>query len=75
MGLLKNIVVYGFLSTPSARRATLVQEPLCTFQNDFYPRPPRGGRPSAFLYVSDIADFYPRPPRGGRLYALADKEI
>ena len=36
--------------------------------NDFYPRPPRGGRlfpfsagPAIFSY------FYPRPPRGGRL--------
>ena len=32
----------------------------------FYPRPPRGGRPSRkpplFLYLN----FYPRPPRGGR---------
>ena len=37
-----------FLSTPSARRATQVsqgmQRPVC----DFYPRPPRGGRPMPF---------------------------
>ena len=35
---------------------------------NFYPRPPRGGRP---IYdASDVnpeTDFYPRPPRGGRL--------
>ena len=33
-----------FLSTPSARRATIC--PLCEWQkkNNFYPRPPRGGR-------------------------------
>ena len=35
-----------FLSTPSARRATLmVQRPACALAN-FYPRPPRGGRPA-----------------------------
>ena len=38
----KNIII--FLSTPSARRATgqnLIFDPL---PEDFYPRPPRGGR-------------------------------
>ena len=35
--------------------------------NDFYPRPPRGGRrPSSTTPISS-ANFYPRPPRGGRL--------
>ena len=34
----------GFLSTPSARRATLGVRPLCNLSSDFYPRPPRGGR-------------------------------
>ena len=33
-----------FLSTPSARRATLGTEFLRILQDDFYPRPPRGGR-------------------------------
>ena len=33
----------------------------------FYPRPPRGGRPSGFAAPQYPAvDFYPRPPRGGR---------
>ena len=34
---------------------------------DFYPRPPRRGRPSSPAYrpLRD-RDFYPRPPRGGR---------
>ena len=32
----------------------------------FYPRPPRGGRPSATSSVEKTANFYPRPPRGGR---------
>mgnify|MGYP000872011576 CR=1 FL=1 len=32
----------------------------------FYPRPPRGGRPSARRAKASCQDFYPRPPRGGR---------
>ena len=34
--------------------------------NDFYPRPPRGGRPRETVDEEDEDDFYPRPPRGGR---------
>ena len=34
-----------FLSTPSARRATLRCAGPAEAQTDFYPRPPRGGRP------------------------------
>ena len=34
-----------FLSTPSARRATLADVPIEDEAADFYPRPPRGGRP------------------------------
>ena len=33
-----------FLSTPSARRATMSPRPTQTAGTDFYPRPPRGGR-------------------------------
>ena len=34
---------------------------------DFYPRPPRGGRPYVAGYVTKKTyEFYPRPPRGGR---------
>ena len=35
-----------FLSTPSARRATPVQSLFLLCRADFYPRPPRGGRPA-----------------------------
>ena len=35
-----------FLSTPSARRATLLFWRRCRCRRNFYPRPPRGGRPS-----------------------------
>ena len=33
---------------------------------DFYPRPPRGGRPIRPRRPSPPHNFYPRPPRGGR---------
>ena len=35
-----------FLSTPSARRATIQAALLLCADEDFYPRPPRGGRPT-----------------------------
>ena len=55
-----------FLSTPSARRATRPPSER-TFQNqNFYPRPPRGGRLNAPVIITSGYNFYPRPPRGGR---------
>ena len=57
-----------FLSTPSARRATAQLAALTAELEDFYPRPPRGGRPSTPPPWSSVAHFYPRPPRGGRLF-------
>ena len=80
---------FGFLSTPSARRATpapgafpggvlisihaLREEGDRTRQaergrrGNFYPRPPRGGRPvQARAAWRWARNFYPRPPRGGR---------
>ena len=33
---------------------------------DFYPRPPRGGRPMSAAVILVGSNFYPRPPRGGR---------
>ena len=79
-----------FLSTPSARRATLaacaalhadaisihalreegdtVPSSETTSVEDFYPRPPRGGRlQPVFQGENCCLNFYPRPPRGGRL--------
>ena len=35
----------GFLSTPSARRATVLANICAGCSRNFYPRPPRGGRP------------------------------
>ena len=40
-----------FLSTPSARRATVTQRTNAEWKTYFYPRPPRGGRPAVFVRV------------------------
>ena len=88
-------VVAIFLSTPSTRRATRLPgglgrvpdisihalreegdkagEPVTIPINDFYPRPPRGGRPFALASHILVTDFYPRPPRGGRPVALPNE--
>ena len=55
-----------FLSTPSARRATLTSPAWAALRAYFYPRPPRGGRPATRSIFSPPCYFYPRPPRGGR---------
>ena len=55
-----------FLSTPSARRATPAVPGVHQLYDYFYPRPPRGGRPSLLIFRPSQANFYPRPPRGGR---------
>ena len=55
-----------FLSTPSARRATPPGQVQQIRHVDFYPRPPRGGRPRARGSTTTLINFYPRPPRGGR---------
>ena len=59
--------IFLFLSTPSARRATCKSTAELPFWKNFYPRPPRGGRP-AVAPANVLAEtyFYPRPPRGGR---------
>ena len=57
----------GFLSTPSARRATRRSGRRRWILCHFYPRPPRGGRLIVLLLNRDSNRyFYPRPPRGGR---------
>ena len=57
---------FRFLSTPSARRATDRSFEVGRSDTDFYPRPPRGGRPGAKPSRKRALYFYPRPPRGGR---------
>ena len=55
-----------FLSTPSARRATTTDLSDWQSSTNFYPRPPRGGRPTDLSDWQSSMNFYPRPPRGGR---------
>ena len=43
----------GFLSTPSARRATPNAEEAKEAKEYFYPRPPRGGRPLDSWHYGD----------------------
>ena len=57
-----------FLSTPSARRATASRRWHRRSNFDFYPRPPRGGRPDVETSAAVVVEFCPRPPRGGRLF-------
>ena len=59
-------IVYAFLSTPSARRATQCATGTGCHQSNFYPRPLRGGRPVNKAEEGVIFYFYPRPLRGGR---------
>ena len=61
----------GFLSTPSARRATFVLPDGWEVDPYFYPRPPRGGRRAGIAPCGHCSEyFYPRHPRGGRLDVL-----
>ena len=55
-----------FLSTPSARRATSRWSASWSRAQNFYPRPPRGGRRRWRSLSAPKGYFYPRPPRGGR---------
>ena len=67
MGHILAALMPTFLSTPSARRATTRLAMFFVVKIHFYPRPPRGGRPSASMVFAILCYFYPRPPRGGRL--------
>ena len=65
--LLNSALISLFLSTPSARRATSSCQTDFCGSTDFYPRPPRGGRPTTRRrWGARNGNFYPRPPRGGR---------
>ena len=63
-----------FLSTPSGWRATSgVSTGLARAYNNFYPRPPGGGRPRRKNRTWTISYFYPRPPGGGRHRTRSDR--
>ena len=55
-----------FLSTPSARRATLVIQPFGQTLEDFYPRPPRGGRPLSSNTVYQLPSIFLSTPSARR---------
>ena len=58
--------LFGFLSTPSARRATSPRWCRRCPAKYFYPRPPRGERRRRASAGRLCPHFYPRPPRGER---------
>ena len=61
-----------FLSTPSARRATLATKTTWRDKDDFYPRPPRGGRLqlTRFTSVRQLFLSTPSARRATRLFFL-----
>ena len=65
--LVPALLLMGFLSTPSAWRATMPFFAYSVSSKNFYPRPPHGGRPNTYQAFRVVCDFYPRPPHGGRL--------
>ncbi len=58
----RDISIHALREEGDHRRRAGRQRP-----EDFYPRPPRGGRPSKTSQIKSVKIyFYPRPPRGGR---------
>ena len=53
--LMLRLTALEFLSTPSARRATIYQKIMGVKIMNFYPRPPRGGRPFP-VYVPTLLE-------------------
>ena len=49
---------------------------MAEIEDNFYPRPPRGGRlHQKYCQSGRIGDFYPRPPRGGRHIRLIWRSV
>ena len=61
-------VVRRFISIHALREeGDLPRASRAAGRRDFYPRPPRGGRPTVPATIHPLHNyFYPRPPRGGR---------
>ena len=62
---------WQFLSTPSARRATPSQSTLMASSANFYPRPPRGGRPKV-VEPLDAPDKFLSTPSARRATAKTE---
>ena len=60
--ILKKISIHALREEGDANDIEMEQ-----IRRNFYPRPPRGGRPRFYRNAAYASDFYPRPPRGGRL--------
>ena len=56
-----DIAASGFLSTPSARRATAGRKSTAASSLYFYPRPPRGGRPLGYMSLAGWDVFLSTP--------------
>ena len=64
-----------FLSTPSARRATLANDALFAKLKQFLSTPSaRRATGCLFLFTRWLSYFYPRPPRGGRQKVYTKEE-
>ena len=59
--LLNSALISLFLSTPSARRATAAESNPLSNERNFYPRPPRGGRPIELKFGTNVTKFLSTP--------------
>ena len=72
----KSSVTICVLPAPSGWRATALVNHTRISPNNFYPRPPGGGRLGGKFVPCRIAYFYPRPPGGGRrVQALENGQV
>ena len=55
MRFISMVAIGKFLSTPSARRATVGHNADVVVDQDFYPRPPRGGRHNNTPFCSGMS--------------------
>ena len=60
-GCCRTVAAKQFLSTPSARRATLKDNSKTDILSNFYPRPPRGGRPESGYTLTEVSVFLSTP--------------
>ena len=68
--------VWVFLSTPSARRATVLKHPKTIKKKQFLSTPSARRATREILEdADDINYFYPRPPRGGRLLPVLAAQL
>ena len=63
-----------FLSTPSARRATKQGKIWAYTLRNFYPRPPRGGRPGADIDALELDEFLSTPSARRATFLMASSE-